>query len=42
MVHPAPQPAVLEHDAQPPQAVAAPVRLSDLAAAIADLPIAPT
>ena len=36
------QQAVLEHVAQPPKAKAAPPRLSDLAAALADQPIAPT
>ncbi|MBL8594494.1 MAG: undecaprenyl-phosphate glucose phosphotransferase, partial [Devosia sp.] len=42
MFHLDPQQAVLEHVAQPPKAKAAPLRLSDLAAALADQPIAPT
>lgn len=42
MFHLDPQQAVLEHVAQPPKAKATPPRLSDLAAALADQPIAPT
>jgi Undecaprenyl-phosphate glucose phosphotransferase len=42
MFHLDPQQAVLEHVAQLPRADAAPVQLSDLAAAVADQPIAPT
>ena len=42
MFHLDPQQAVLEHVAQPPKAKLAPPRLSDLAAALADQPIAPT
>jgi Undecaprenyl-phosphate glucose phosphotransferase len=42
MFHLDPQQAVLEHVAQPPKAKAAPTRLSDLAAALADQPISPT
>lgn len=42
MFHLDPQQAVLEHVAKPPKAKAGPVQLSELAAAIASQPIAPT